>query len=258
MAPEIGPYAVTLHLSADVHLGGDTIEPNRILIIESDEASAVAAALPLEKAGYSVISGTDALDGLKKLYEANPDLIIMARELPMVDGEDPCLRVRQASHIPIIVIGSKEDAAETLEIGADAYILKPPSPVELVARVRALLRRIRRHDPPADDHKSITDNRLPDGGNGSNGLTRTEFRLASCLILNKGRLLEYPRLISEVWGGKKVGRANLHFYMRRLRRKLTSFSISELRGVGYYVPVDSSETGLGGSGVALARGLLSK
>ena len=174
--------------------------------------------MALEEVGYSVIRGTDALDGLKKLYEAHPDLIIMARELPMVDGEDPCLRVRQASYIPIIVIGSKEDAAETLETGADAYILKPPSPVELVARVRALLRRTQRPDPPGDKPWLDLETGLPEEGNGSEGLTRTDFRLASCLILNKGRLLEYPRLINEVWGGKKVGRANLHFYIRRLRK----------------------------------------
>jgi len=151
----------------------------------------------------------------------------------MVNGEDPCLRIRQASYLPIIVLGSDEQAAEMLELGADAYMTKPPSLSELVARVRALLRRKPRNDPPRDNLKLEIENTLTKGGNGSNGLTPTEFRLASCLILNKDRLLGYPRLISEVWGGKEVSLDTLHFYMRRLRQKLGNGGISMVRGVGY-------------------------
>lgn len=195
----------------------------------------------MEEAGYKVVKVADALDGLKKLYEAYPDLIIMARELPMVNGEDPCLRIRQASYLPIIVLGSNEEAAEMLELGADAYMTKPPSLRELVARVRTLLRRKPRSDPPGDTPKLEIENRLPKGGNGSNGLTRTEFRLASCLLLNKGRLLGYPQLISEVWGEKKVSLDTLHFYMRRLRQKLANISIFGLRGVGYCLSGDGSQ-----------------
>ena len=216
-----------------MRVGGDIIEPNRILVIEKDEALAVKAAAALEEAGFEVVRTTDALEGLKKLYEAYPDLIIVARELPKVDGEDPCLRIRQASYLPIIVLGSNEEAAEMLELGADAYMTKPPSLSELVARVRSLLRRKPRYDPPGDNPELEIKSRLTKEGNGSNDLTPTEFRLASCLLLNKGRLLGYPRLISEVWGGKKVSLDTLHFYMRRLRSKLANVSIFGLRGVGY-------------------------
>ena len=187
----------------------------------------------LEEAGYTVVRTTDALDGLKKLYEAYPDLIIMDRELPMVNGEDPCLRIRQASYLPMIVLGSNEEAAEMLELGADAYMTRPPRLSELVARVRSLLRRKPRYDPPGDNHALEIKDCLDSGDNGSNGLTPTEFRLASCLLLNKGRLLAYPRLISEVWGGTKVSLDTLHFYIRRLRQKLANISIFVLRGVGY-------------------------
>ena len=198
----------------------------------------------MEEAGYKVVRTADALDGLKKLYEAYPDLIIVARELPTVSGEDPCLRIRQASYLPIIVLGNGEEAVEMLELGADAYITKPPSLSELVARVHSLLRRKPRYDPPPDNPKLEIENRLPKGSNGSNGLTPTEFRLASCLILNKGRLLGYPRLISEVWGGKEVSLDTLHFYIRRLRSKLANVGIFGLRGVGYRLSVDGSSSTL--------------
>jgi len=154
----------------------------------------------------------------------------------MVDGEDPCLRIRQACYLPIIVLGNREEAAEMLEFVADAYMAKPLSLSELVARVHALLRRKPKRDPLRSNPKLEIDNRLDNGGDGSNGLTHTEFRLASCLVINRGRLLDYPRLISEVWGRKEISRGTLHFYMRRLRQKLQGYipcHIVNCRGVGY-------------------------
>ena len=158
----------------------------------------------------------------------------------MVNGEDPCLRIRQASYLPIIVLGSKEEAAEMLELGADAYITKPPSLAELVARVRTLLRRKQqRYGPPGGTPELETKERLSKRGDGNgNGLTPTEFRLASCLVINRGLLLDYPRLISEVWGGKPVSLDTLHFYVRRLRQKLQDYfpcHIVNFQGVGYYL-----------------------
>jgi len=144
--------------TAQMSIGGGTIKPNRILVIESDESLAAAEAAALEEAGYSVVRGFNALDGLKKLYETHPDLIIVARELPVIGREDPCLRIRQASYIPIIALGSEEYSMETLEIGADAYMARPPSLVELVARVNALLRRKQKDIPRDDNHE-------PDNGN---------------------------------------------------------------------------------------------
>ena len=194
------------------------------------------AATALEEAGYNVIRVADVLDGLKKLYEAYPDLIIMTRELPMVNGEDPCLRIREACYLPIIAIGAAEEAVEILELGADAYMTKPLNLRELVARVQALLRRKLTHNPPGANPGSEIKNQLTKEGNSSNGLTRTEFRLASCLVLNKGRLLDYRQLISEVWGGKKMSLDTLHFHMRHLRQKLRDYSIGcivSFRGVGY-------------------------
>jgi len=222
----------------DVYPGGDVIKRRRILVIEQDEALAVEAAAALEEAGYEVATVGDALEGIKKLYEAYPDLIIVNTGLPMVNGEDSFLRIRQASYLPIIVLGSEEEMADMLELGADACMVKPPSLIELVARVHSLLRRKPRYEPPADIPGLGIESHLDNGGNGSNGLTPTEYRLASCLVLNRGRLLEYPRLISEVWGGKEVSRYTLHFYVRRLRSKLANVNIFGVRGVGYCLSGD--------------------
>lgn len=229
-APEFPPPYVRLESSC---VGGGIIKPDRILVIERDEALAVKATAALEEAGFEVVRAADTLDGLRKLYEAYPDLIIVDSELPTVQGQEPCLRIRQSSCLPIIVLSGQEEAAEMIELGADTYMTKPLSLSELVARVRALLRRKPRCHPPGHRPGLEIAGHLPKGGNGLNGLTPTEFRLASYLILNEGRLLSHSRLISEVWGGKKVSTDTLHFYMRRLRQKLANGSIFMLRGVGY-------------------------
>jgi len=117
------------------------MKPPRILVIENDEVTAGRMVSFLEEAGYDVVRAADAAVGLAMLYETHPDLVVMAGSLPVINGEDPCLRIRQASYLPIIVLGGVYDAVEALELGADAYMNKPPGREELVARVKALLRR---------------------------------------------------------------------------------------------------------------------
>ena len=224
--------------------GGDIIREGRILVIEQDEELALEVTAALEEVGYTVVRTGDTRDGLRKLYQAYPDLIILARELPMVNGEDPCLRVRQACYLPIIVIGNDDAASEILELGADAYLMKPPGLHELVARVNSLLRRKTRYHPEDESSRLEIENARSEEGNGAK-LTATEFRLASCLVCNRGRLLEYSQLISEVWGAKEVSLDTLHFHMRRLQQKLEAFfpyqvNIHNFRGVGYCLSGDSS------------------
>ena len=122
----------------------------RILLIEDDEALAIEEGKALEKAGYKVTRARDMVDGLKKLHEARPDLIIMSKELPIMEGNhgEIYLIIREQSYVPIIVTGGEETKVEILELGADAYVTKPPSLDVLVARVRSLLRRKMRKRPP--------------------------------------------------------------------------------------------------------------
>ena len=204
-----------------------------VLVVEKDRALVAEAVEALREAGYEVVEATDAADGLKKIYELNPDIIIASTDLPPVNGEDACMRIRQASYLPIVILGSQEELVKTLEQGADAYIVKPASGREVVARVHSLLRRKESDDPPEGGAGLRIEHYLSGEKDGPEGLSPTECRLSACLLSNEGRLLGYPQLITEVWGGKEVSVDTLHFYIRSLRRKLANFNIFNMRGVGY-------------------------
>ena len=193
-------------------------------------------------AGFQVTEVADGYQGLSSIYESRPDLVIMAQDLPVPNAEELCSQLRQASHLPIIVLGSREkgvDETEMLELGADAYMSKPPALIELIARVRSLLRRKGRGtNTLRGDSGGGLEQRTSRRGNGAGDLTSTEFRLLSCLILNEGRLVPYSQLVSEVWGDKPVSRDCLKFYVRRLGHKLrlalaSPGYILNQRGIGY-------------------------
>ncbi len=114
----------------------------QILVIERDEVVRAELGSTLEEAGFEVAVAANPLDGLNKLYESRPHLVIMAEDVGGVNGEELCSRVREVSYLPIIVLGSDEEVAgQMLEAGADAYMIRPPNTAELVARVHSLLRR---------------------------------------------------------------------------------------------------------------------
>jgi two-component system response regulator ArlR len=172
------------------------------------------------------------------LYEIHPDLIIMSSGLPAIKGEEATLRVRQASCLPMIMMGSRDEALDLLETGADAVLTRPPDQREMLARVYALLRRKQRPDPPDPDISLGTTARTGTRKSGTSGLTPTEFRLASCLWHNRGRMVTNSRLMEEAWGGKEINLETLHFYLRRLKRKLENFTITGERGMGFFMDED--------------------
>jgi DNA-binding response OmpR family regulator len=204
-----------------------------VLVVEKDRALVTEAIRALQEAGYEVIIANDTAEGLKMLYLKDPDVVIASTDLSSVNGEDACQRLRQASYLPLIAIGSSNEVVEMLELGMDACIIGPPSGREVVARVDSLIRRRGNDSQAGGGSRSDINDYLPGGKDKPGGLSPTECHLSACLLSNEGRLLEYPRLITEVWGGKKVSRGTLHFYMRRLRRKLADFNIFSVRGVGY-------------------------
>jgi DNA-binding response OmpR family regulator len=200
-----------------------------ILVIEKDRLLSAGITGALQEAGYGVIETDEAADGLKKIYQMRPDLIIAGTDLQPVNGEDACLRLCQASHIPLIAIVNREEVVEMLEIGVDACIISPPNGREVVARVHSLLR------------KNGRNNTL--WGDGPEGLSLTETRLSSYLFVNEGKFLGYPQIINGVWGGKNISTDTLHFYIRSLRRKLSGVKIFNVRGVGYsFIGWDDGES----------------
>ncbi len=124
-----------------VKIGGGVITTAQVLLIQEDEAASMMIARALEEAGFALATSSNAPDGLKRLRESSPDLVIMARDLPVVNGEDPFIWFRRASDALIVVIGGPEGEVEMLESGADSYMITPVSLVELVAKVRSMRRR---------------------------------------------------------------------------------------------------------------------
>lgn len=112
-----------------------------VLVIEDDRMLMLEIADALWRAGFEVVGAYDAVEGLQKIFEIRPDLVIASIDLLPVNGEDACLRIRQASYLPLIVTGGREDAIGALELGADAFIVKPLGVREVVARVHSLIRR---------------------------------------------------------------------------------------------------------------------
>ena len=114
-----------------------------VLVIEKSGILRAKVVKALEEAGYTVEAASNILGGLGKLDEATPDLVIMGNDLPTVEGQEVCSRVRQVSYLPVIVLGTEDRTVETLQSGADAFMTIPLAVDELLARVHAMLRRRR-------------------------------------------------------------------------------------------------------------------
>jgi DNA-binding response OmpR family regulator len=208
----------------------------RILVVEDDPDIAHLITRYLERAGFSVTSLASGRDTLTVLTEHPPDLVVLDLMLPEVSGLEIC-RVARANEatagIPIIMLTARAEEAERiagLEVGADDYIAKPFSPDELVARVRALLRRAHRPKPTtgavtygaiavdADRHTVSIDGRPV-------ALTAKEFLLLQYLLKHKGRVLSRDVLLTDVWGYRYTGGTRtVDVHVRRLREKLPSLA----------------------------------
>jgi two-component system, OmpR family, alkaline phosphatase synthesis response regulator PhoP len=205
---------------------------SRILVVEDDRDIAELVGRYLEKAGFSVDVIGSGRDALAAVRERPPDLLVLDLMLPHVDGLEVCRAVRASNRtaaIPIIMLTARAEESERivgLEIGADDYIAKPFSPNELVARVRALLRRATR-EPHADATVAygpilVDPERhvVSSGGNAVN-LTAKEFLLLQYLLRHRGRVLSRDVLLTDVWGYTYTGGTRtVDVHVRRLREKL--------------------------------------
>jgi len=221
----------------------------RVLVVEDDPDIAQLVAHYLEKAGFSAELLASGRDALAAIAARPPDVIVLDLMLPQVDGLEICRVVRgnaATAAIPIIMLTARAEESDRivgLEIGADDYLGKPFSPNELVARVRALVRRAQRPAPTAvgrpvnygsvqvdPERHTVTDN------GAAVTLTAKEFMLLEYLLQHRGRVLSRDLLLTDVWGYRYTGGTRtVDVHVRRLREKipLLSKALTTVKQFGY-------------------------
>lgn len=203
-----------------------------ILLID-DITDTTAIVSLLKAAEYQIILAKNETDGLKKASQFHVDLVIVNQTHIKLLQHELSLLIRQLSYMPILVLGSQNEAAEILELGADSFISSPPNPRELKARINSILRPKRKLPPHKIDGSNNESNSNTLNLKTSYKLTPTENRLDSCLKQNQGHLIEYQSLINAIWGEDKIRLDTLHYYMRRLKSKVSFPRIIQQRGIGY-------------------------
>ncbi len=231
----------------------------KVLVVDDEMNIVNILAFNLKKEGYEVITAFDGADGIKKAYSEEPDIILLDVMMPIIDGYEACQKIREKYQTPIIMLTAKAEEVDKvlgLELGADDYVTKPFSIRELMARVKANLRRS--SSMPAVENKAANpaeDNPNVIGGNGltidtalyevrKNGilidLTLREYELIKFLAENKGQVFSRETLLEKVWGYEFPGDVRtVDVTVRRLREKIEDNSAKPVyvitkRGVGYH------------------------
>ncbi len=222
----------------------------RILIIEDDPAILKVLQRGLSYEGYTVDIATDGYEGLARVSEHRPDLVILDWMLPGLDGLEVCRRLRDVGRLPILMLTAKDavqDRVQGLDAGADDYLVKPFSLEELLARIRALLRRAQAERAPVYQYADLTLNtisREAKRGERRLALTAREFDLLELFLRHPEQVLTREVILDRIWGYDFGGESNvLDVYIRYLRQKLESGGeprlIHTVRGVGYVLRLEA-------------------
>jgi DNA-binding response OmpR family regulator len=214
-----------------------------ICVIEDEEVIAAAVAARLRAEGFAVEVAHDGPAGVAACDRLRPDLVVLDLMLPGLDGLEVCRRVQRDRPVPVLMLTARAEETDLLvglAVGADDYVTKPFSPRELVARVRALLRRVeRRPAPPADAVRvgplevDPAARRVVLRGEAVH-LTPTEFDLLTLLAARPGVVFTREQLLAEVWGWRDgSGQRTVDSHVRGLRRKLGPELVRTVHGVGY-------------------------
>lgn len=219
----------------------------RVLVVDDEAAIVELVSYNLTREGFDVISESDGKNAVERAQSDLPDLIILDVMLPGITGLDVCRALRKFTDVPIIMLTARKDEVDRvlgLELGADDYVTKPFSPRELIARVKAILRRsgkVRETDEEIRAKGLVVDTerrQVSMDGRVLN-LTFTEFELLHILAKNPGRAFTREDLLARVWGADFFGDARtVDVHVRHLREKLmedpaTPRFIETVRGVGY-------------------------
>lgn len=222
---------------------------SRILIVEDEETLAEAISFLLSKEGFEVEIAEDGPAAIAAFDKNGADLILLDLMLPGLSGTEVCRQIRAKSSVPIIMLTAKDseiDKVVGLEIGADDYVTKPYSSRELIARIRAVLRRGELGDATVVDGvlsvgpiRLDSDRHVISVNNEQVALPLKEFELLEFLMRNSGRVLTRMQLIDRVWGSDYVGDTKtLDVHIKRLRAKIEKDPanpemIQTVRGMGY-------------------------
>ena len=220
----------------------------KLLIIEDEKDIVQALEYNLKKEGLEIHKAYDGLQGLRKATEIIPDLIILDLMLPGLDGLEVCRKIKkdpQTENIPVIMLtakGTETDKVVGLEVGADDYITKPFSMRELIARVKAILKRYGKKEKAYKPTLKFPDLEIDSekhevkAAGKAVELTAKEFALLKFLAENQARVYSRERLLDEIWGIEvAIETRTVDVHMRRLREKLgrAGNHLKTLRGVGY-------------------------
>jgi two-component system KDP operon response regulator KdpE len=219
-----------------------------ILVIDDERDLVELLCTKLKTEGYQLVFAYDGVQGLHAFQRYRPDLVLLDVLMPRLDGWEVCGRIRELSDVPIILLTALSgdlNLVRGLEMGADDYVIKPFSLIELSARIRSRLRRCKHHNTLStrvrvDEHlivdralcQAVVDGKAVD-------LSPTEFKLLVCFLENTGRILTHQSLLTQVWGWEYAEQIDyLKVYVHNLRKKIEkdprrpSYILTE-RGMGY-------------------------
>jgi len=221
----------------------------KILVIDDDTEFLELMRVWLQNSAFDVFGATDGIQGLKSLYTIQPDLVLLDANMPEMDGWEVCQRIRYMCDTPVLMVtvnGQKADLMRGFGLGADDYLIKPVHFQEVVARIRAVLRRVNRaeedHVPESFQNGEIEVNwkshQVCIEGQPVK-LTPTEFKLLSCLIKSRNWVVTHEQILEKVWGCDYLyDKSFVKLYVRYLRKKIEKdpgnprYILSE-RGIGY-------------------------
>jgi len=218
----------------------------KALVVDDDRVLADVISFTLRREGYEVIQAHDGLSALARWSSDNPDIVVLDVNLPKLDGFSVCRSIREKADTPIILLtvrGEEDDIVQGLDIGADDYIVKPFSPRQLVARIKAILRRagqiasapvLQVNDLQFDPNQRVVITQQIDGVS----LTPLENYLLEILMINAGLVMTSDAIIDHVWGPGRGDRDMLRQLVRRLRNKIEPdptlpIYIKTVPGLGY-------------------------